>query len=410
MLYKKALPTLLVILLVVSSFIVLGYYFLSSIQNEKEEFYVGVAFCGNTTQEAKLLIDKVKDYTNLFVLQSGPISKNKTAINEICDYAISSDLDFIVFLGWFDFDYLWQVPWLDEAKDQWGDRFLGLYLYDEPGGIQIDHNWTSTFHYLETVFPELYSTFEPYVEKNSSVLSLRDYSEATKRHIDYLTDDIRIDELLDRSITAMTSDYALYWFDYLAGYDTVFVQIGWNHSTVKHVGLCRGAANVQNKDWGSIIVWNGRDEIDNFSGHYKTGNEMLHDMKISYQNGAKYVVIFNYPTYPTDNKYGILTDDHFVAIETFWNYVQQNPNDYGIINAKTVLVLPPDYGWGMRHPEDRIWGYWGPDELSPKIWNITQFLVEKYGFELDIVYDDPSFPVMNKYETTYYWNQTLSLD
>ena len=61
MIHKKALPTLLAILLVVSSFVVLGYYFLSSIQNEKEEFYVGVAFCGNTTQEAKLLIDKVKD-------------------------------------------------------------------------------------------------------------------------------------------------------------------------------------------------------------------------------------------------------------------------------------------------------------------------------------------------------------
>ncbi|MCJ7713228.1 hypothetical protein MUO66_02040 [Candidatus Bathyarchaeota archaeon] len=287
---------------------------------------------------------------------------------------------------------------------------MGLYLYDEPGGIQIDHNWTDTFHYIETVFPELYASFEPYVEKDLNVPAMRDYSEATKRHIDYITRDLRVDELLNRSITAITSDYALYWFDYLAGYDTVFVEIGWNHSTAKHIGLCRGAANAQNKDWGSIIVWNGRDEIDETSGNYKTGDEMLSDMKTSYQTGAKYVVIFNYPTYPGDNKYGILTDDHFVALETFWNYVHQNPNDYGVIKANTALVLPQDYGWGMRHPEDRIWGYWGSDELSPQIWNITQLLLEEYGFELDIVYNDPNFPIANKYETIYYWNQILSID
>ena len=30
--------------------------------------YVGVAFCGNTTAEAKALIDRTKNYTNLLVL------------------------------------------------------------------------------------------------------------------------------------------------------------------------------------------------------------------------------------------------------------------------------------------------------------------------------------------------------
>ena len=55
---------------------------------------VGLAFCGNTTQEAKLLIDRVKDYTNLFVLQSGPISENQTATTEICDYAVDAGLEF----------------------------------------------------------------------------------------------------------------------------------------------------------------------------------------------------------------------------------------------------------------------------------------------------------------------------
>ena len=48
-------------------------------QSRPSDFYVGVSFCGNTTAQAELLIDKVKDYTNLFVVQSGPVSVNETA-------------------------------------------------------------------------------------------------------------------------------------------------------------------------------------------------------------------------------------------------------------------------------------------------------------------------------------------
>jgi hypothetical protein len=66
---------------------------------DETPFYVGVTFCGNTTGEAKLLIDKVKDYTKLFVLQSWGISNNETATTEICDYATASGLNIIVNLG-----------------------------------------------------------------------------------------------------------------------------------------------------------------------------------------------------------------------------------------------------------------------------------------------------------------------
>jgi hypothetical protein len=38
--------------------------------NENTPVYVGVAFQGNTTTEAEHLIDRVKDYTNLFVIGS----------------------------------------------------------------------------------------------------------------------------------------------------------------------------------------------------------------------------------------------------------------------------------------------------------------------------------------------------
>jgi len=370
------------------------------------EPYFGVSFCGNTTAEAKLLIDRTKDYTNLFVLQSGPISKNETAINIICDYAVESGLDFIVFFGWFDTDHLWQIPWLDFAKDRWGDSFLGLYLFDEPGGVQTDYNWTQIFHIIKEFDPDFYQSIAHYLEENVNQTVTRDYEEAKKRYVKYILNHIQVNELINRSITSFTSDYALYWFDYLAGYDTVFVELGWNHDTQKHIALCRGAATAQQKDWGAIIVWKDRDPENDKEGVYKTGPEMLQDMLVAYETGAKYVIIFNYPTNPSGNPYGILTDEHFVAMQQFWNHMQQHPEEYGKTEAQATLVLPNNYAWGMRNPDDKIWGYWGPDEKSQQIWELSQDLLDQYGLSLDIVYDDPDFPIADIYQEIYYWNYT----
>jgi len=371
------------------------------------EPYFGVSFCGDTAQEAKLLIDKTKDYTNLFVLQSGPISKNETATNEVCDYAVDAGLDVIVFFGWFDPDCPWQIPWLDFAKDRWGDDFLGLYLFDEPGGIQVDYNWSYIFHHIKNVAPEFYQTIEDYIQESADQTVIRDYEEAKKRYLEYLIAHIQLDELIDRSITSFTSDYALYWFDYLSGYDTIFVQLGWNHNIQKHIGLCRGAANVQQKDWGTIIVWNDRNpDLNITDGTYKTGPEMLYDMLVSYEAGADYIIIFDYPTNPPGNPYGILTDEHFEAMQKFWKYMQQKPEEYGKTTGQVALVLPENYGWGMRRIDDRIWGYWGPDDLSPQIWRLYHKLLTQYGLTLDIVYDDPDFPLEGVYQEIYYWNYT----
>jgi hypothetical protein len=62
------LSFILIIVIVTASLLV--SYSITSKNTEATPFYVGVTFCGNTTTEAKLLIDKVKDYTNLLVLQS----------------------------------------------------------------------------------------------------------------------------------------------------------------------------------------------------------------------------------------------------------------------------------------------------------------------------------------------------
>lgn len=74
--------------------------------------------------------------------------------------------------------------------------------------------------------------------------------------------------------------------------------------------------------------------------------------------------------------------------------------------AEAVLVLPHDYGWGMRNPQDLIWGIWAPDNTSAQIWNISRRLLSQYDLSLDIIYEDSQYTVEGKYSQIYYWNQT----
>ena len=136
-----------------------------------DKVYVGVTFGGTTVDEAKQLIDKVYTYTNLFIVDSWTISGNfndTTPLTEICDYAIQHNLAIIVYFSFIYYNYTrtvgnlynssvwdlygvspWHVDWLNQAKVKYGDMFLGAYLYDEPGGKQIDTGYwggsTTTF-------------------------------------------------------------------------------------------------------------------------------------------------------------------------------------------------------------------------------------------------------------------------
>src|SRR3990172_7146386 len=80
-----------------------GYHAWSTVGND--EFHFGVTYGFNTTQEAKLLIDKVKDYTDVFVVDSRDITftTNETLLTDVCDYAAEAGLKFIVY---FDLIFL----------------------------------------------------------------------------------------------------------------------------------------------------------------------------------------------------------------------------------------------------------------------------------------------------------------
>lgn len=366
---------------------------------EKLDFHVGVAFGGNTTAEAKLLIDKVKGYTNLFVIQSGPVSVNETALYEIGDYAVDSGLDLIVYFGFFNPNYPWQRPWLDFAKQRWGDRFLGVYLNDEPAGVLIDFGWTEYYTGIRARNTSHYYLHAEAIESALNGTLPQDLDEATNHFLTYV-DLFGLEELKNRSITSFTSDYALYWFDYLGGYDVMLAQFGWNHTTNQDIALVRGAAKMQNKNWGAIITW-----TYDQPPYLASREEIYCQMVSAYRAGAKYVVIFDYPQLP-GNPYGILTEEHFLALETFWGNIQNRELTVEP-DAQAVLVLPQNYGWGMRNMFDSIWGVWGADEQSEQIWNISRKLLSQYGLHLDIIYEDSRFPVEGKYPQVFYWNQIL---
>ena len=215
-------------------------------EDPTKSFFFGVSFGGNTTSQAKLLIDRVKDYTNFLLINNFDISTNETTLNEISQYAIDADMSIMVYYDFIAYEtWAWIPPWLDAAKENWGDKFLGIYLYDGPGGKQIDFGRWRSGETAEKLFE-----------------NVTNYNDAANRFTTSIPTFYSWKFVSSINLPIFTSDYALYWFDYLAGYDTVFGELGWNHNSTQHIALGRGAANVQEKDWGTIIVWNSLDRKD----------------------------------------------------------------------------------------------------------------------------------------------------
>jgi hypothetical protein len=335
------------------------------------EFFVGVEFAYGNVNECKDLVDKVKNYTNLFVVGSPEISFNETLLNATCDYVYDAGLSFIVFFGSPFTGYNYTTM---KAKEKYGDRFLGVYRIDEPGGKQLDN---STFRF---------------------VLDAKNYTDAAETYVRIINDHLVY--YIYHGARLFTADYGLYWFDYKGGYDTVLAEFGWSHSRIQQIALCRGAAKVQNKDWGVIVTW-----TYNGTPYIESGDELFRDLVLAYNAGAKYVVVFDYPKI---GRYGILTEKHFDAIKRFWSYIHDSSESYGSVKGGVAYVLPEDYGFGFRNPSDTIWGLWKADDSSKKIWDDVNNLSERYGSRLDVVYDDSEFnsAIKSNYNELIFWNGT----
>lgn len=358
-------------------------------------FFFGVEFAYNSNtgnseenlHNLKRLVDKVQNFTNFFIIGLPEISLNQTVLNEACDYIYYAGLHFVVlFTNTTSYSFA-PRSWTAEAQQKYGEKFLGVYRIDEPGGKEIDN---ATGRFLDS------SSFDP--EAKNYTDAAQKYHEYLTAHFDYLHENLYP--------TIFTADYGLYWFDYKAGFNTVFAEFGWNHSKQTDIALCRGAARANNAYWGVMITWTYREWPYLQLG---VGSQLYDDMVLAYNAGAKYVVIFDYPN--TDSsEYGILYDVHFEAMQNFWNYVTSNPQNHGVDPVNVAYVLPQDYGFGLRSPSDHIWGVWKADELSSKVCEDITRLVAQYGTCFDVVYDDPEYmgTIKNRYSELIYWNGSIT--
>jgi len=420
---KKMWRIILVTLLVLATLTSTFATELGSKAASNEKVYVGVTFGGTTVEEAKQLIDKVSSYTNLFIVASWTIDgafNDSTPLTDICDYAVQHNLSVIVYFSFIYYNYTrtvgnlynssvwdlygvspWHVGWLNQANERWGDMFLGAYLYDEPGGKQIDTGyWGGNM-----------TTFTG--GRITSFANTTSYADAARRFARGILTSGSMQHIINSSISdsvtnpipVYTSDYALYWFDYKAGYNTVFVELGNNSPTnikIQQIALCRGASTAQNKEWGAIVTL-----ANNEPPIPENASTVFNDMTMAYEAGAKYIVVFNYYL----NSQGILTEEHFNAIKQFWNNIHSSSADsWGKSTGQVAFILPPDYGWGMRHINDRIWGLWDADNKSTQIWDNLNKLTDKYGLNLDIVYEDQNVSIQGLYSQTYLWNSTINSD
>jgi hypothetical protein len=350
------------------------------------DVYVGIAVgYGIDESLAKSVIDQVSPFTNFFVLGTSGLSRNLTRLNETLQYAYDKSLYFMSFpppLGGGNVPNATKV-WLNYTKNNWGNHLVGfLYPYeDEPGGHQLD----SGGRYL--VVPNMTKT---------------NYTDASMQFTNSLW---FLDLNRTRNLTnypLFTSDYALYWFDYKGGYDGLFAEFGWNYSRSLNVALCRGAAAVQNKEWGVIIT-----HTYTAPPYIESGVQLYKDLIYAYDNGAKYIVVLDTNV---DWTASTLTNEHYEALRQFWQYIKNNPRKTYSIGERTAYALPEGYAYGFRGPLDKIWGIWEADMTSFMLSISVGIMFEKYGSKLDIIYED-ALQSGNTYgySNIIYWNDPTAV-
>ncbi|MHA2408297.1 MAG: hypothetical protein ACXACA_07990, partial [Candidatus Ranarchaeia archaeon] len=136
-----------------------------------------------------------------------------------------------------------------------------------------------------------------------------------------------------------------------------------------------------------------------------SGQELYRDMVLAYENGAKYMVVFD-----SNKNYtrGILEDEHLDALRRFWIYANNNPRKSEDLSDRVAYVLPKGYGYGFRGPDDKIWGLWEADAFSLETSINLGSKLEQYGNKLDIIYDDGiALNNTGVYTQFMFWNGTI---
>lgn len=345
--------------------------------------FIGVDIGYGDEKDVYLIVDEISGHSNLIVLGSLKVTTDTAKLTRVCDYLYERGFYFIIYVAFADRGY--SPPrgpdpqFFSRAVNRWKHKFLGAYVFDEPGGKLMDGA-----HSINVTIADSYS--------EAAMLYTR--------HLNFFLSNVT-QYYKPANLTVFSSDYALYWYDYVSGYDIVLGEFVGNQSREVTVALCRGAAKTLNKDWGIMITWA-------YPGvpFLEDAGQLFLDMVLAYENGAKYLVIFDSPgEFPATTEFGTLTHAHLEAIKMFWNYVTSAPEaeEYP---STTAYVLPRDYGYGFRSSKDKIWGLWDSDTLSSVVWNDTLNEMALSALTLDVVYETKigDEPIRLPYDKIIFWN------
>ncbi len=390
----KHVALLVVVVLLVSvlsgAFLLRSYVWSDSIlaEDPQPKFYVGVDIPYANLTAVENRINQVSSFANLIIIGCTNITYDPAKLSVVCQYIFDRDIYFQVYS-----EGPINQQWVAEAISKWGNHFLGLYVWDEPGGKQAD------------------------LAHDEAILNSTDaFSPAPGQPVTNSDIEQRFEGILHMGITRssqygsvtlpiFTSDYALYWFDYKAGYDTLYAELGWNYSRAINVDCVRGAANVQNKTWGAMITWTYTQPP-----YIESGPQLYADMKYAYDSGAKYIVVFDSNANWTD---GILQPEHLEAMQQFWNYMKSNPQNESSSVDRVAYVLPDAFAYGFRGfvnetvSVDKIWGLFPADNSTFLLCIDLNNAINQHGNNLDIIYDDAAFPnYAAAYRQLIFWNGT----
>ena len=154
--HSNLLFCVVLIAIIVSPLFLVAFNSDTTEQKSGPDFLVGVEYAidNHSVEGCKALVDRVKNFTNLFVVDSAGITFDIINLNEVCDYVYDAGLYFYVFFispinGTAVMRYnFFPHMWISDAKEKYGDKFLGAYAQDartrrrgkEGGGDGCDRN------------------------------------------------------------------------------------------------------------------------------------------------------------------------------------------------------------------------------------------------------------------------------
>lgn len=134
-----------------------------------------------------------------------------------------------------------------------------------------------------------------------------------------------------------------------------------------------------------------------------SGAQLYENLIMAYDGGAKYALVFDSNE---DYTGGILQQEHLDALKQFWQYIKANPRKSAQVGDRVAYVLPKDYGYGFRGPNDRIWGLWEAGEFEFDVSMNLSYWMGQYRNSLDIIYED-GLESNVTYRKYVFWNTTV---